>query len=197
VIARSWTCHHRAVSDDDKCGSTETTLVVIRGNSGSGKSSIARAVRLQYGRGCALVEQDYLRRIILKERDEAGGLAPQFIGHTVRYLLGHGQHVVLEGILWSQRYGDMIKGLLRDHRGASSLFYLDVSLEETLRRHQMRPQASEFTADDMRGWFNPHDVLGVNDELVIPEDSSLDDSVTFITARSGLLAARVPANPAQ
>jgi uridine kinase len=35
-----------------------TKLIVIRGNSGSGKSSVAREVRHRYGRGCALVEQD-------------------------------------------------------------------------------------------------------------------------------------------
>ena len=32
------------------------TLVVIRGNSGSGKTSTAREVRRRYGRGVALVE---------------------------------------------------------------------------------------------------------------------------------------------
>src|SRR5215510_2150387 len=46
------------------------TLIVVRGNSGSGKSTIARAVRDRYGRGCALIEQDYLRRTILREHDE-------------------------------------------------------------------------------------------------------------------------------
>ena len=35
------------------------TLVIIRGNSGSGKSTIAAEVRRHYGRGCALIEQDY------------------------------------------------------------------------------------------------------------------------------------------
>jgi uridine kinase len=46
------------------------TLVVIRGNSGSGKSTVTRELRHRYGRGCALVEQDYLRRMVLRERDE-------------------------------------------------------------------------------------------------------------------------------
>jgi hypothetical protein len=39
-----------------------TRLVVLRGNSGSGKSSAAAEVRARYGRGIALVGQDYLRR---------------------------------------------------------------------------------------------------------------------------------------
>jgi guanylate kinase len=36
-------------------GTTATRLIVLRGNSGSGKSTVARAVRERYGRGCALV----------------------------------------------------------------------------------------------------------------------------------------------
>jgi alpha-D-ribose 1-methylphosphonate 5-triphosphate synthase subunit PhnL len=68
-----------------------TKLVILRGNSGSGKSSIAREVRARYGRGCALVEQDYLRRVVLREWDggAAGGIAPQLIGNTARFLRTH------------------------------------------------------------------------------------------------------------
>jgi hypothetical protein len=60
-------------------GSPDTVLVVIRGDSGSGRSSIARELRRRHGRGCALVEQDYLRRILLRERDEPDGAAPALI----------------------------------------------------------------------------------------------------------------------
>lgn len=171
------------VSESSTCGTSSTKLVIIRGNSGSGKSSVAKAVRERYGRGCALVEQDYLRRIILKELDKDGGLAPDFIGHTIRFLLDHGQHVILEGILSARRYGPMIRRLLREHRGASSVFYLDVSFEETLRRHQMRPQAAEFTAEDMRGWYLTHDVLGTEGEHVIGEQSSFDATVECVISR--------------
>jgi predicted kinase len=78
-------------------GTTATRLIVLRGNSGSGKSTVARAVRERYGRGCALVEQDYLRRVVLKERDVEGGIAPDLIAHTVRFALDRGYHVLLEG----------------------------------------------------------------------------------------------------
>ncbi|GAB2933366.1 hypothetical protein GCM10027203_37290 [Nonomuraea fastidiosa] len=52
------------------CGSPGTVLVVIRGNSGSGKTSVARALRQAYGRrGLALIGQDVVRRDILREHD--------------------------------------------------------------------------------------------------------------------------------
>ena len=73
-------------------------LVVIRGNSGSGKSSIAKEVRARYGRGCALVEQDYLRRIVLRERDSRydpdGRNAPDLIANTTLFALERGTAAV-------------------------------------------------------------------------------------------------------
>jgi predicted kinase len=167
-------------------GSNSTILVVIRGNSGSGKSSIARQLQLRHGRGCAWVEQDYLRRIVLRERDKPGGLAPALIEQTVRTALDHGYHVVLDGILHAGKYAPTLTSLCRDHRGRTTVFYLDVSLTETLRRHQTRPQASQFSAADMRGWYLTRDLLGISGEHVLPETTGLDDAVNLIAAAAGL-----------
>ncbi|RAO54563.1 kinase [Micromonospora saelicesensis] len=167
-------------------GSPDTILVCIRGNSGSGKSSIARELRRRHGRGCALVEQDYLRRILLRERDKPGGAAPALIGQTVRLALDHGYHVVLEGIMHSSRYRSMLTSLRDDHRGRSLFCYLDVSLAETLRRHLTRPQAGEFTAEEMSGWYAAHDVLDWPDELVLPETTGLNEAVKAIAAVAGI-----------
>lgn len=66
------------------CGSPDTRLVVIRGNSGPGQSSVARALRLRYGGGAALVEQDDLRRIMLREHDTAGAVNVDLIDQVTR-----------------------------------------------------------------------------------------------------------------
>jgi predicted kinase len=167
-------------------GTPHTRLIVIRGNSGSGKSTIARQLQRGHGRGCAVVDQDHLRRKVLRERDRAGGLAPALIAQTVRFALDHGYHVVLEGIMFSDRYGGMIRDLRRAHRGATHLFYLDVSLDETLRRHATRPQAAEFTPEQMRGWYAPRDLLGFGDEQIIGESSGLAATVAHIAATARL-----------
>jgi predicted kinase len=167
-------------------GSPDTVLVCIRGNSGSGKSSIGREVRRRHGRGCALVEQDYLRRVLLRERDKPGGAAPALIGQTVRFALDHGYHVVLEGVLHTSRYRGMLTDLRNGHRGRSLFCYLDVSLPETLRRHLTRPEVNEFTAEHMSGLYTAHDVLGWPDELVLPETTTLDEAVAAIAATAGL-----------
>jgi hypothetical protein len=132
------------------------------------------------------IEQDYLRRVVLRERDRPGGNAPALLEQTLRFALDHGYHAVLEGILFRALYGPMLTVLRAAHRGRTSVFYLDVSLAETLRRHRTRPQATEFTAADMRGWYAPRDLLGVDDEHVIPESSTLDATVTRIAATAGL-----------
>ena len=168
-----------------------TVLIVIRGNSGSGKSSVAREVRRRYGRGCALIEQDYLRRIMLREHDTTGldGLAPQLIGANAKLALDNGYHVVLEGILFSGRYRTMLGELIAGHPGPSHLYYLDVSLDETLRRHTTRPQAGDFTAEQMGDWYAPRDVLGLPQERVIGEASTLEETVETILDTSGLRGA--------
>ena len=95
--------------DDAPTGTLSTRLIVIRGNSGSGKSTIARQLQRRRGRGCAVVvDQDHLRRKVLRERDVPGGIAPALIAQTVRFALDHRYHVVLEGTLFADRYGSMI-----------------------------------------------------------------------------------------
>ncbi len=173
-------------TDPTGTGSPTTKLIIIRGNSGSGKSTIAKRLQRRYGRGCALIEQDYLRRIILRERDEPGGIAPDFINHAARFALDHGYHVILEGILHLERYQPMLDDLRTAHRGPTYAFYLDISFDETLRRHATRPQASEFTPDQMRDWYIHRDLLENPDEFVVDESSSEDETTTFIVRTTGL-----------
>lgn len=164
-------------------GHPDTCLIVLRGNSGSGKSTIARTVRDRYGRGLALIEQDYLRRIVLRELDTADGNSADLIAHMITFALDIGYHVLCEGILHTARYRTMLDDLRRAHRGTTLAFYLDIPFEETLRRHTQRSQAVQFTAEEMRGWYVPHDVLGFPGEHVIGPQSTLDDTATMIFSR--------------
>jgi predicted kinase len=120
-------------------GSERTRLIVMRGNSGSGKSTVATALREASGRGIAWVSQDLIRRIILREKDKPGGVNIGLIEQVARYSLDNGYHVILDGIFYADRYGPMLAALSRDHLGVSCFYYLDVSIEETLRRHLSRP----------------------------------------------------------
>lgn len=161
---------------------TRPALVVIRGNSGSGKTTTAREVRARYGRGCALLEQDHLRRIVLREHDweSADPVAPAFIAATARTALDLGYHVVLEGILHSARYGPVLRELIAAHHGPCAVFFLDVSFDETVRRHLRREVPIPVTEADMRGWYAGRDLLGVPGERVVPEHSTQPETVAMI-----------------
>ncbi|MEU4235666.1 AAA family ATPase [Nonomuraea sp. NPDC026600] len=172
-----------------RCNSSgSTVLIVIRGNSGSGKSTVARTVRETYGqRGMAVIGQDVVRREILREKDEPDGVNIGLLDVMCRHALDAGYHVILEGILARSRYGEMLQALFRDHRGTSLGYYLDVSWEETLRRHETRPQRARFGPDDMRQWYLGQDVLPDAMETIIHESSTLDETVGLIVRDAGLL----------
>lgn len=169
-------------------GRETPTLVCVRGNSGSGKSTVAAEVRRRYGRGCSLIEQDYLRRVVLREHgsDSTPTKAPAFVMTTARAALDAGYHVVLEGILHTGSYGAPLRKLIAEHPGPSFVFYLDVSFDETLRRHAGRVDLAHVTAQMMYGWYHPLDLLGVPGEQVIDEASTVEQSVSRILHASGL-----------
>jgi predicted kinase len=167
-------------------GSRSTRLIVVRGNSGSGKSSVAAGIRARHGRGIALVGQDNLRRIVLRERDVPGGANIGLIAAVARYALDHGFHVIIDGILRADAYGAMLGALHRDHRGLSRFYYLDVPFEETMRRHATRPQAAEFGRPEMSCWYRERDLLPGGIEQVIPAANSLEDTVRHVMHDAGL-----------
>jgi predicted kinase len=174
----------------------EPILLVIRGNSGSGKTTTAREVRRRYGRGCALVEQDYLRRILLREHDSSrtDPVAPAFIAATARTALDLGYHVVMEGILHTDRYATALHQLIDRHAGPSHVYYLDVSFDETVRRHRARTEHVNFTPEQMRDWYATRDLLGEDGEHVIDESSTFEQTVSTILHTSGLTVA-LPLTP--
>jgi hypothetical protein len=167
-------------------GESPTRLIVIRGNSASGKSAVAAEIRRRHGRGLAIVGQDNLRRQVLRERDVPGGANIALIDLTARFALDHGFHVIVEGILYADHYGRMLTALIADQAGRSRAYYLDVPWTETLRRHAAKPQAAEYGESEMRGWYREQDLLPGRLEQLIPAASSLDETVRRIMAESRL-----------
>jgi len=134
------------------------------------------------------LEQDHLRRTVLREHDSTNidPVAPAFITATARTALDLGYHVILEGILHTERYATVLHQLIEYHPGPTAVFYLDVSFDETVRRHLRRDEPTPVTPNDMRGWYAHRDLLDAPGETVIPETSTLDQTVTTILHASGL-----------
>jgi predicted kinase len=166
------------------------TVSVLRGNSASGKSTAASAIRDRCGRGIAIVGQDNLRRIVLRERDVPGGAYIGLVDAVARYALDHGYHTIIEGILYTAHCADMLTALGEDHRGGSFFYYLDVPFEETVRRHAGKPQAHEYGRTEMGAWYRDSDLLPGGIEQVIPAASTLDATVARILRDTSLPAQR-------
>lgn len=154
-------------------------LIIIRGNSGSGKGTIAQALRCRMGGRTALVGQDHFRRIVLKEKDVASADNIDLIAQTVEFALQREYDTILEGILAFSRYGPMLKRLVATWK-YSYVYYLDVTFEETLRRHATKPHSHEFGEAEMRQWWIERDLTGFACERLLPEDYSVEQSVASI-----------------
>ena len=62
----------------------------------------------------------------------------------------------------------------------SHVFYIEISIEETLRRHKTKPIASEVTEEKLRSWYQPKNYLDVPNEIIINETSTLEEIVKLI-----------------
>jgi len=100
-------------SDDDP--RSAPPFVVVRGNSASGKSTVARRVQRALPRGeVAAIGQDHVRRELLWERDSGQGDTIGLLESRPRHCLGIGRITLLEGVFGADRYHAMFSWLLRD-----------------------------------------------------------------------------------
>jgi len=154
-------------------------LIIIRGNSGSGKSTVAHRVREELGDKVMFLQQDVLRRDILKVKDKEGNPVIGLIEQLAMYGKKNGYDVLIEGILSYNKYGEMLRGLVAEF-DESYVYYLDIPFEETLRRHNARSKNNDFGEAEMKEWWRDKDFLDVNGEMILGESLSEDELVKTI-----------------
>lgn len=124
-------------------------LVVLRGNSGSGKSTVATALQSKSGWLTAVLGQDHFRRIVYAEREWEHLAHADLLEVAALHALSSGHHVVLEGIFNATRYEPMLERVAAQAHDAR-FFAFDLDFEETVRRHRLREKATAFTVEEMR-----------------------------------------------
>ncbi|WP_346207202.1 kinase [Caldifermentibacillus hisashii] len=161
----------------------ESKLIIIRGNSGSGKSTIAKSLQKHFGHGTLLVSQDTVRRDMLKVHDRDGNPSIDLIRQIAEFGKDKCQFVIVEGILNKKRYGDMLKHLIQFYNEKAYVYYFDLSFEETVKRHNSRPKKMEFGVDSLRAWWNPKDYLGVDNERILTNEMSPNEVLQLILSQ--------------
>ena len=158
----------------------DSKLIILRGNSGSGKTTIAKSIQDHFGTGTLLVSQDTIRRDMLKVHDRDGNLSIDLIRQVAEYGKDRCKYVIVEGILNKKRYGDMLQHLIDFYNGKAVTYYFDLSFEETVKRHNTRSKRLEFGEDKLRLWWTPNDYLGVDGERKLINGMSHEDVVKLI-----------------
>lgn len=154
-----------------------TKLILIRGNAGSGKTSLATLLQERLGENTLLISQDHVRRTMLKARD---GFDTPTIPVLLSLLAAGGRlcdHIILEGILRSDWYAPVFEAIAEQFSGAVYAYYYDLPFEETLRRHETRPKATEFGEEALRRWWMEKDYLTQIIETTLTADLSIDQAL--------------------
>ena len=155
-------------------------LVIIRGNSGSGKSTAAKKLQKRLGPNTLLISQDTVRREMLQVLDGPDTAALSLLMSLLRYGHENCEITILEGILNAEWYFPLFEEAARLFDNRIFAYYYDVTFEETLQRHQRRDKRREFGEEEMRCWWREKDYIGFIPERTVTEDMSLEETVCKI-----------------
>ncbi len=155
-------------------------LIMLRGNSGSGKTTVAKELQTLFGRGTMVLSQDMIRREVLKEKDGIDPPVLPLIKQMLKYGSENCEVVILEGIFIADWYRELFEAAIELYGADIYAYYFDIPFDETVRRHQTRSKAAEFGADEMRDWWKEKDYLDLIKEITITEEKSKDEIVNEI-----------------
>ena len=158
----------------------ESILIILRGNSGSGKSTIAKALQRHFGSGTLLIDQDVVRRNMLAVKDRPQNLSIELIRQIALYGNGKCEVVIVEGILSTEKYGAMLREVIELYGNRAAVYYFDLPFEETVRRHETREKRHKFGEDSLKLWWKSKDFLHVENEEAITNTMTEEQIVQTI-----------------
>lgn len=147
-------------------------IIILRGNSGSGKTTIAKDLQVSLGTGSLLLSQDTIRREILAVKD--GPMTPtiDLLIHLVRYGYQHATYTILEGILRAEWYQGLFETIQELFKEEIHAYYFSLPFEETLFRHQSKTEVQGFGETELRRWWQAEDYLPMIAESLIKREES-------------------------
>ena len=158
----------------------EGEYIAIMGESGSGKTTVARALQKKFGYNTMMISQDEIRRNILWVKDGVDTKALPLMIELMKYGYEHCDVVILEGIMYDEWYSPLFKTANELYGMDIYAYYFDIPFEETVRRHNTRDKKQEFGEEDMRRWWREKDFSSVFNEKIITSDIDADSIVEMI-----------------
>ena len=155
-------------------------LIILRGNSGSGKTTVAKELQNRFGANTMCISQDVIRRDILKVKDGENTLALPLMTELLVYGNRHCEIVILEGIMYADWYQPLFELAVQLYGTEIYAYYFDLPFEETLKRHQTKPNCHEFGEEAMRRWWREKDFSDVLHEVTITDEEDMESIVTEI-----------------
>ena len=155
-------------------------LIILRGNSGSGKTTIAKELQKSFGRNTMLISQDVVRRDILRVKDGETTEALPLMKELLTYGRNHCEIVILEGIMYADWYKPLFELAVQLYGTDIFAYYFDLPFEETLKRHQTKPNCNEFGEEAMRRWWRDKDFSDVLSERVITSEKGIQSIIDEI-----------------
>lgn len=155
-------------------------LIIIRGNSGSGKTSVSKVLQEKFGENTMLVSQDMVRREILHTRDGADTKALPLMTELLKYGRRNSPVTILEGIMVAEWYMPLFETAIKEFGSEIYAYYYDLPFEETVARHDTRAKRMSFGAEDMRRWWVEKDYMKIIPEKIFTEEIGLDEAADII-----------------
>lgn len=156
-------------------------LILLRGNSGSGKTTVAKQLQEKFGSNTMLISHDMVRKQILHvwSREGVEKSQPLMI-ELLKYGKRNSEITIMEGILPSKDYAQLFDAAVDEYGNEIYSYYWDIPFEETVRRHSTKPNRNDFGEEDMRRWWKEKDYLEIIPQTMIDKDLSAEDAVELI-----------------
>lgn len=156
-------------------------LIMIRGNSGSGKSSVAKELQHKFGRNTLMISQDVVRREMLWAHDGNNTAAIPLIISLLKYGYENSEITIMEGILKAEWYRPLFEQAVQIFKEENIYaYYYDLTFAETLKRHASRGKRFDFGEEEMRRWWNEKDYIGFINEKILTEEVTAEEAVKLI-----------------
>lgn len=161
-------------------------LIILRGPSASGKTTIARTLREKSQRKVAILEFDTYRSEILAKQNSYYNAASEMFISDARIAFKHGYDVIMDGIFRLENQNEYLEKLLHEHPQENYMFYFDINQDETVKRHRNRDKSESFSEDKLREWYYRPAPSGVGFEKAIPQDLGVHETVSMVLDETGL-----------